>query len=53
MTCPVCKNGQMIFNGKLYNCSPPKYYHQCDVCGYMEPYEEIKEKDGDKDDARL
>lgn len=45
--CPVCKNGDMIFNKKGFSSSnwatttePVKYPHVCNQCGHKETYTE-------------
>lgn len=40
MICPSCGNGRMrLFGDTMLALYPPKFPHQCNVCGYVENYD--------------
>jgi len=33
LSCPVCKDGEMKFNGYTWPANPEGYHHTCNKCG--------------------
>ena len=38
MMCPKCNEAEMEYTGITFSTNPPKYQHQCPVCGYKDSY---------------
>jgi rubrerythrin len=41
MICERCNEGEMKYTGITFSTDPPKYQHQCPVCGYKKSYTKI------------